>query len=326
MRFFRFGIFVALFVLLFCACSKHSVEQKKTVSSNSIVCTTEILEDVVAQIAGDAFEVSALIQGNMDPHSYELVKGEVEKLEQARLIFSNGLGLEHGSSLAYFLHKSEKNVVLGQKVLERSGQDFIHIDGGIDPHFWMDVSLFAQVIDPIVEQLTLLDSENELEFIQRGELLAQKFRDIDQECMLIMEQIPQHARFLVTSHDAFNYFVRRYLASGDLKWDSRVMAPQGLAPEAEISLLDIKKVCDFMHENKVHVLFSENNISEQAHRKIKEICGKNGHKARIATAPLFGDTIDKKHSQASSYFGMMLYNAHLITAELQVDMERAEQR
>ena len=94
------------------------------------------------------------------------------------------------------------------------------------------------------------------------------------------------------------------------------MAPQGLAPEAEISLLDLQKVCNFMVEKGVGVLFTEQNVSSEAHRKVKEICRKQGHETRLAKQSLFGDTLDKNHPQAHSYFGMVRYNVELVAKEL----------
>ena len=300
----------------FLSCSKKSKVLVERVQSSQIICTTEILEDVVKRIAGDSFHVEALIRGNMDPHSYELVKGEIEKLEQAEVVFSNGLGLEHGSSLSYFLHKSKKVVPLGEVVWNRQKDHFIMIDGVVDPHFWMDVPLFAHVIDPIVEKLSKLKPSHQHEFEERAKVLKKAFCQLDQNCLELIDEVPLSSRYLVTSHDAFNYFVRRYLAKGSAEWKEHVMAPQGLAPEAEISLLDIQKVCDFMINQQVEVLFTEKNISYEAHRKIKEICYKKGHKTRLAAKPLFGDTLDKKSERAGSYFGMVYYNTALIVEEL----------
>lgn len=319
-----FRLFIALFVCLFAlSCSKTKTAVPVSISKNgsSIICTTEILQDIVSQIAGESFEVDALIKGNLDPHSYELVKGEVEKLESAVLIFSNGLGLEHGSSLASLLHSSYHNVALGQWVFERHKEEFITVDGAIDPHFWMDPTLFAHVVDPVVENLSKLDPEKAAEFEKRGRALKQKLCELDQKCLMLVQTLPDTAKYLVTSHDAYNYFARRYFAKGHASWQKHVMAPQGLAPEAEISLIDIQRVCDFVTDQNVHVLFIENNISKQPHTKINEICRKKGHTTRIASRPLFGDTIDKNHSQAHSYCGMMSYNVQTIVEEIKAGLE-----
>ena len=59
-----------------------------------IVATTNILGDVVAQIAGDEAEVATLMKPNADPHSFEISAQEAAGLADADLLVSNGLGLE----------------------------------------------------------------------------------------------------------------------------------------------------------------------------------------------------------------------------------------
>ena len=66
-----------------------------------ILSTTQMIDDVVGQIGGDRVDHICLIEGEIDPHSYELVKGDDEKIGFAQLFFYNGLGLEHGASLHY---------------------------------------------------------------------------------------------------------------------------------------------------------------------------------------------------------------------------------
>src|SRR5579871_5638784 len=64
-----------------------------------VLSTTAMIDDVVRQIGRERIDHLPLIMGEIDPHSYELVKGDDEKLSMATLIFFNGLGLEHGASL-----------------------------------------------------------------------------------------------------------------------------------------------------------------------------------------------------------------------------------
>ena len=64
-----------------------------------ILSTTAQIGDLVEEIGGDRMDYWVLIQGDLDPHSYELVKGDDEKLSRADRVFYNGLGLEHGASL-----------------------------------------------------------------------------------------------------------------------------------------------------------------------------------------------------------------------------------
>ena len=55
-----------------------------------VLSTTAMINDLVKEIGGEHVAAISLIVGDMDPHSYELVKGDDEKIKMADLIFSNG--------------------------------------------------------------------------------------------------------------------------------------------------------------------------------------------------------------------------------------------
>ena len=59
-----------------------------------VLATTAFVQDLVQKVGGDHIDTLTLIKGDLDPHSYQLVKGDDEKLGFANLIFYNGLGLE----------------------------------------------------------------------------------------------------------------------------------------------------------------------------------------------------------------------------------------
>ena len=78
-----------------------------------ILSTTAMIDDLVGQIGGDRVDHLVLITGEMDPHSYEMVKGDEEKFSCASLIFFNGLGFEHGASLRAQLQNHPHAIALG---------------------------------------------------------------------------------------------------------------------------------------------------------------------------------------------------------------------
>ena len=62
----------------------------------SIVVTTNILADVVKNLAGDQAQVHTLMPANVDPHSFEISAQQAAVLNEADLVVSNGLNLEEG--------------------------------------------------------------------------------------------------------------------------------------------------------------------------------------------------------------------------------------
>ena len=76
--------------------------------STEVLSTVAMIDDIVRQIGQGKVLHMPLISGQIDPHSYEMVKGDDEKLHMATVVFYNGLGLEHGASLSNHLlnHKN----------------------------------------------------------------------------------------------------------------------------------------------------------------------------------------------------------------------------
>ena len=134
---------------LFAACEKRAKSPYMEENGKiKVLSTTAMIDDLVGAIGGDEIDHLSLIIGEIDPHSYELVKGDDEKLSRATIIFYNGLGLEHGASLSKHLKSHSRALGLGDILYRENPEPFIYVDGQLDPHFWMDVALFAKAIDP----------------------------------------------------------------------------------------------------------------------------------------------------------------------------------
>jgi manganese/zinc/iron transport system substrate-binding protein len=124
-----------------------------------------------------------------------------------------------------------------------------------------------------------------------------------------LQEIPAQKRFLITSHDAFNYFARRYLATaeeikGDL-WQGRVAAPEGLAPDGQLSAADIQYIVDRIKQHRIEVVFPESNVNADALKKIVQCSKSLGISVRLSEAVLFADAMGPPGSEADSYFKMM---------------------
>ena len=332
MKGFKKSLFVSLFFLcLGCvvACGKAPKERSSAnqhwmqpSTKLKVLSTTAMIDDLVAEIGGEHVLHRPLIQGSLDPHSYELVKGDHEKIQQADLIFFNGLDLEHGASLKFLLENNTKAISLGKHLLQTHKDELIYIDSHIDPHIWMDVALFSGCIDPITEELIKKDPEHRQEYQSRAQQLRVKMEQVDGEIYGLLQSIPENKRYLIASHDAFFYFTRRYLAHPDERenfdlWKSRFSAPEGLAPDGQISTQDIQKIIEHACLHQIMVVFPESNVSRDGVRKIASVLNKKGLMTALAEECLYGDAMGDKDSGADSYLKMMLHNAHTINKYLE---------
>jgi len=308
-----FSVFLCLF-----GCAKRDVPSPSSSyfednGKVKVLSTTTMIDDLVAHIGGEFVDHIALVTRDLDPHSYELVKGDDEKIGFAQIAIGNGLHLEHGASLRYQLENHPHAVFLGEEIQKRVPSQIITVDGQLDPHVWMDISLWAEGIDAIVTALSAIDPEHALHYQRNGDDLRQAMllthRQIQQE----FKGIGSSNRYLVTSHDAFHYFARAYLSEEE-DWEKRCVAPEGLAPDGQLSTQDIQRVVDHLSEYQIGVVFPESNVNRDALKKIISSCK---HSVQICDRPLYGDAMGDSQSGADSYLAMIQHNAKVLKEEWQ---------
>lgn len=332
----RMSFFLHWFILsLLCfQCSSGGNEEArlwiKEDGKIKVLATIAMISELVKQVGGEHVATHTLIKGDLDPHSYQLVKGDDEKLAAADVIFYNGLGLEHGPSLQSFLKNSGKAIAVGDLVQKENPSVILYYDGSVDPHIWMDIEIWEKTVKFIVDALGKADPEHLSDFQENGKNLQSALLAFHKKLKSEMWEVPDHQRYLITSHDAFNYFTRSYLATeeevsnGD--WQKRFAAPEGLAPESQLSPNDIRKILDHMKKFGVHVIFPESNVSQASIRKLMNAGEQQGIRIWISPEFLYGDAMGHPGSSGDSYFKMIKHNIRTIAKELKEDERRSKKQ
>ena len=75
-----------------------------------VVASTNIVADVVAQIGGNAINLISLMPPGVNPHGFEPTPQDRIAIEEAHVVFINGLGLEE--SILSVLESSDGNGVI----------------------------------------------------------------------------------------------------------------------------------------------------------------------------------------------------------------------
>jgi manganese/zinc/iron transport system substrate-binding protein len=317
--------FLSLLILILVGCSKSDnkrITWEAWTQNNGkikVLSTTAMIDDLSKEIGGDKVDRLTLILGEIDPHRYELVKGDEEKISSATLVLYNGLGLEHGASLQYQLQHHPHTMALGAEIQKADPESILWVDGQMDPHIWMDISLWAKAIDPIVEAFSKLDPNHRDFFLENGKKLFLKMKAAHEKILQSLQETPPQKRFLVTSHDAFNYFAKAYLAEKNEKkngeWKKRFAAPEGLAPDGQLSGADIQEIVDHLILYRIPVVFPETNVSRDSLKKIVNACKQQGLSVRISALALYGDAMGPPGSNAQSYLEMLQYDSDVLLEE-----------
>jgi manganese/zinc/iron transport system substrate-binding protein len=275
-----------------------------------------MVSDLVTKVGGEYVDNLCLIGPELDPHSYQLVKGDDEKLSFAHIVFFSGLGLEHGPSLHNYLASNEKAVALGDAIAKASPEAIIQIDGQTDPHIWLDISLWRQALPAIVQTLSDHDPAHAEVFRANAQKLYKHMDEAHQAVKKELASVPDNKRYLVTSHDAFNYFARAYMASpNELKsdaWMQRFQSPEGLAPDSQLSSKHIQEILTHLKKYRIRTIFPESNVSKDSLRKLVQAAEEQGMHIVIAEEPLYADAMGPNGSEAESYTGMLLHNARTL--------------
>jgi manganese/zinc/iron transport system substrate-binding protein len=302
----RVFLFIPLFFLCLSGCSRegeHAGPWERGSGKLKVLSTIGMIDSLIKEVGGDVIDCLCLIDKNIDPHSYELLKGDDEKLQGADLIFCNGLGLEHGASLQHQLECHPETIRLGELIFRDKKERLIFVDGQVDPHIWMDVELFSFVIDPIVTALSKKDPAHAGYFRENGEKLKKDMLQLDRELMERMGQLSEERRYFAASHEGFYYLIKRYVAFSGEEWQERFSAPEGLAPDGQLSVCDICRVSDFLCRHRIPVLFPEANSRGDVLQKLVSVCQEKGHRMTISPVPLYADTMGE-----GSYLEMMRSN------------------
>ncbi|NGX46625.1 MAG: hypothetical protein K940chlam2_01821, partial [Chlamydiae bacterium] len=107
-------------------------------------------------------------------------------------------------------------------------------------------------------------------------------------------------------------FAKHYLTASSDVDVQRCFAPEGLAPDAQISLADMRLAMDKVRALGIAVVFPESNVNQDALRKMVEIGQAERQNVHLCEDKLYGDAMGDR----DSYLEMIVHNAEVIAGEL----------
>lgn len=289
------------------SCSPASKE-KRNDARLSILTTTGMIEDAVKNIVGDSAEVSALMGPGVDPHLYKATQGDLRKLQEADIIFYNGLHLEGKMTNVFQKISGRKPVFpiakgVPEDRLIRSEQ-FQHAP---DPHIWFDVDLWKNAVIFIKEKLKENDTLRADYYEKNAAAYLLQLDSLHGFVKKEIARIPEAQRVLITAHDAFGYFGKAY--------NIEVKGLQGISTMSDYGLKDITTLVDFIIERNIKAVFVETSVSQRSINAVVEGCRERGHPVKVGGS-LFSDAMGEKGTPAGTYIGMVTQNVNTIVESL----------
>jgi zinc/manganese transport system substrate-binding protein len=167
----------------------------------SVVVTTDVLGALASELVGDDAELTVLMEGGVDPHSWQPSARDSEAVFRADLVVANGSDLEEG--LVDVLAQAESD---GVPVFYASDRTLPLDSDALDPHIWLDPMAMRDVVLALGPALSAVGIDAEA----RTQATAADLAALDAELVDILARVPEPDRRLVTGHGALGYFADRY--------------------------------------------------------------------------------------------------------------------
>ncbi|WP_205529021.1 zinc ABC transporter substrate-binding protein AztC [Microbacterium halotolerans] len=270
-----------------------------------IVATTNILGDVVRQIAGDEAGVTTLMKPNADPHSFEISAQEAAGLAEADLLVSNGLGLEENveQHLATAAGSGAARFVAGDHITPLSFSS--GVGAGDDPHFWTDPDRMADVVMALGDEIAGLPGVDVSAIEEHTSAYLEEIDALEAEMTAAFEAIPDDRRALVTNHHVFGYLADRF------GFDTvGAVIPSGTTL-ASPSAADLESLATAIESAGVPAIFAE---SSQPDRLVQVLADEVG--IDVAVVELFSESLTEPEGEAPTYLDMMRVNTDRIAQGL----------
>jgi len=199
--------FIALVIFASCGSSSDSTNTSESISQTNftelpvIAVTYSVLGDLVSQLVGDNATVNIVIPDGQDPHDFQPSAKDIEALNNAAIIVSNGLDFEEGlNKVLKKIADSGGNIfMVGENITVLKNEE------GTDPHLWLSPATMLEMLPALT---TAINQATGSDISDSANLLTAKLQDLDKEVAALITSLGECK--LVSGHDEMRYFADRY--------------------------------------------------------------------------------------------------------------------
>ena len=280
----------ALITLAGCSNSTETVtESTAATTTDSVVAdlpviavTYSIIGDIVSQLVGDNATVNVVIPDGQDPHDFQPSAKDIETINNAALVVSNGLEFEEGleevleniadSGGNIFMvgdHITVRKIEDGDEHSDEEDEDHAdeksdeHSDEhtGGDPHLWLSPATMLEMLPALT---TALSEATGADLSAEATDLTTKLQVLDGEVESIIKNLDECK--LVSGHDEMGYFADRYGCEV-----IGVIIPS-FTTTSEATAGELAELKKLVEQNKVPAIFTGLGVSpDTANQLAKEL-------------------------------------------------------
>jgi ABC-type Zn uptake system ZnuABC Zn-binding protein ZnuA len=274
-----------------------------------VVATVAPLADLVRQVAGDRVRLVQLVPDGADSHTFEPRPSDARVLQEADLIVLNGLHLEAPTQRLADANRRHvaQVLLLGDSTISRDDWvfdfSFPESAGDPNPHLWLDPVYAGRYVELIRDKLVELDPTNADNYRQNAAQLLERLARLDAAISQAAQSVPERHRKLLTYHDSWAYFARRY--------GMRVIGAIQPSDFSEPSPREVAALVDQVRAEDVPAIFG----SEVFPSRVLEMIGRETGARYVDT--LRDDALPgEPDAPHHTYLGMMLENVRAMFSAL----------
>lgn len=262
------------------------------------------LQYVAERVAGDHATVENLTQPGGEPHDLELNPKETAAVAQADLVVylhgfqpsvDDAVDTNATGDALDVAEVVELNPVEEGHEEESAEEHEEHDHGDLDPHFWHDPLLMADLGDEVAARLADLDPDNAGDYTANAASLRADLEGLDEAFADGLAQCDRHT--VVVSHDAFGY-----LSKYGLEFEPIA----GLSPDAEPTPAGLGRLQQLIGDEGITTVFYESLVSPEIAEQLASDTG-------VETAVL--DPIEGLTDETTDEDYLSLMNANLAALE-----------
>ena len=274
-----------------------------------ITTTTGMIADLAENIGGDRVEVVSLMGPGVDPHLYKPSAGDIRRLEEANVIFYNGLELEGRMTdiLVKIARAGTPTVPVAEGIPEDLLNEPPQFAGKYDPHIWFDVTLWQMAAQRVKDEFSAIDPASDALYQANLDAYLAELDELHGYVEAEIQRIPEEQRVLITAHDAFGYYGEQYGID--------VRGLQGMSTATEATAGDIQALAEFIVERQIPAIFVESSVPPATIEAVQEAVRDRGFDVVIG-GQLFSDAMGAEGTPEGTYIGMVRYNTDTIVGAL----------
>lgn len=302
---------IVVVILVIAALMGWQMHQTRTASDGrdaqgrlNVVSSFSIINSMVNDIGGKYVNAHTITAVGADQHDYAPTTTDVQRTQDAAVVFANGLNLEKGGS--GWFNKLMKTTGKQQDKQIFNVTDGIHtikltttnVTDQDNPHAWNGVLEGQVYAKNIAKVLSAKDPQHKAYYAKRATAYQKKLQAIYDKWQVKFAALPVKDRILVTQEGAMSYFARDFNLQPYFIWE--------IDTEANGTPAQIKTLVDKLQDKQVTATFVEQGEETKPMQTVDRQIG-----AKIS-GELWTDSISKKDGIVPTYLALLDHNAQVI--------------